>query len=87
MNDGRFRIMVLLIEEKNIDDEFYISTDKITQDGGYKNKQKCREGIHAIRDKVEKTFKNITGDKFIEAKQPDGYRIGKKISIFFKDTP
>lgn len=87
INAGRYKIIVQLIEEKNIDDNFYISTDKITQECGYKNNQKCRESIHAIREKIEKTFKKISGNEFIEVKQPDGYRIGKKISVFFEDTP
>jgi len=87
VNKGRYKIITILIEEKNIDNDFYISTDKIAQDCGYKDNQKCREGIHAIRGKVEKTFTNIKGDEFIEVKQPDGYRIGKKISLSFEDTP
>ena len=84
---GRYKLMVFLIEKNINDDDRYIPTNELTQAGEYKNNQKCRTSIHEIREKVEKTFQKIKGDKFIEAKQPDGYRIGKKINISFEDTP
>lgn len=87
VSKGRYKIITLLIEEKDKDDDSYVSTHKIASISGYKSNQKCREGIHAIREQVGVTFNKIKGDEFIEAKQPDGYRIGKKINISFEDTP
>ena len=84
---GRYKLIVTLIEEKDNDDDRYVSTEELTQASGYKSTAKCREGIHAIRENVAGTFKKIKGDEFIETKQRDGYRIGKKITILFEDTP
>ena len=86
VGEGRYKILVILIEEKQFRNE-YVPTEELQNDGGYKSTQKCREAIHSIRAMVEDTFKGIKGDEFIEAKKGSGYRIGKEMRIEFTDTP
>jgi hypothetical protein len=87
VNKGRYKILVTLIDEKETDEDSYVSTIQLAKKTGYKSSSKCREGIHAIRKQVKDTFKNKIKDEFIEVRQSEGYRIGKKINISFEGTP
>jgi len=86
ITQGRAKVLKFLIEEKDNGDH-YTSTEKLTAVGEYRTSEKCREGIHKIRENVHKKFRNVQGDEFIESKQTDGYRIGTRIAISFEDTP
>lgn len=81
----RYKIIGVLIQEKE-NGNHYVLTGDLAEEAGYKSSQKCREGVHAIRAIVEKTFKKIKGDEFIEGKQTEGYRIGEKFDVSFEDT-
>jgi len=86
VEDGRYKVMECLIEEKENGDS-YVTTTRLTHTGEYKNKQKCRESIHEIRKKIQVTFKDMREDKFIQSQQKDGYRINTEITVLFEDTP
>jgi hypothetical protein len=85
INDGKYKIMVALIQEKIEGDDHYIPTHELKIIGNYKGNQQCRLTMIKIRKDIEDTFNTISGMEFIENKPKEGYRIGKKFEVFFEN--